>query len=200
MTFAELKLELSDRGFNYLSDTRSGVFINRAKDRLDNMYRWPYRDTVAAGAAPLTVADLGQVESVVNTSQGSYPLCEAQHTDLTNWFGDLTITGTPAYWYRTNLSATLKVAVYPVSTNNISVQYWKRTPALTGVTVPLSPDTYHTLIVDLAVQMAYRDSDNHASAEALWGEINRQILEMIEDLLPQQQFSYQTTGYGSEDS
>lgn len=199
MDFVELKQELADRGFSYLSDARLGKFINRAKDRLDGMYRWPYRDTIASGTAPLTIADLGHVETVTNTTQGSYPLQEASHIDLIGWFGDLTTTGTPCYWYRTNLAATLKIATYPVSTDTISVQYWARTPELDSTDTPLSPDTYHMLIVDLAVQLAYRDTDNHASAEALWGEINRQVIEMIEDLLPQQQFNYQRTTY-SEDS
>lgn len=201
MNFSELKTELSDRGFTYLSDTRRGQFINRACARLDNMYRWPYREASGVGIAPLTVSDLGQIEAVTNQSQSDYPLSESSYIDLTNWFGDLAITGTPSYWYRAYVAGNPTVATYPVSTSDsIGVQYWKAPPILSGTAVPLAPLRFHLLYVDMAVQLAYRDSDNHAMAESLQIEINRQTFEMIEDLLPQQGPTSQSTGWlNSED-
>jgi hypothetical protein len=36
--FSALKQELSDRGFDELSDTRLGQFINQGRAELDNLY------------------------------------------------------------------------------------------------------------------------------------------------------------------
>lgn len=199
MNFSELKTELSDRGFNYLSDTRRGQYINRAVARLDGMYRWPFREASVVGTAPLTITDLGQVEAVTNQDQSDYPLYESSYADLTNWYGDLAITGTPYYWYRAYPAGSPVVATYPVSTNNIGVQYWKITPTLTGTDTPLAPTRYHLLYVDMAVQMAYRDSDNHAAAESLVVEINRQVFEMVEEQLPQQGPNSQMLNYYAGD-
>jgi len=201
MNFSELKTELSDRGFQHLSDTRLGRYVNRAVARLDGMYRWPYREDNGIGIAPLVVPALGQVEAVTNQSQGDYPLSESSYKDLTEWYGDLTTEGPPRYWYRAYVSGDPIVATYPVSTTDIiGVQFWKITEELTGTNTPEAPDRYHMLYVDLAVQMAYRDMDAHAMAEAMRPEINQQVLEMMDDLLQQQDPTFQrTTWYSSED-
>lgn len=164
------------------------------------MYRWPYREELASGTSPLAITDLGQIETVNNTTQ-TYPLCETTRNDIYQWYGTLTLSGNPYYWYRTSEAGVPTVTTYPANSDTITVQYWQKTPELVADDdEPLSPSTYHMLIVDLAVQMAYRDSDNHASAEALWGEINRQTLEMIEDLLPQHGPMRQRLLWGSDDS
>lgn len=203
MNFDALKSELADRGFTYLNDTRRGYFINRAIARLDTMFRWPYRYSTATGTMPITITDMGQVDFVVD-STGQYPLCEASRKDIINWYGDVSLTGTPIYWYRTPSAGTESsiVNAFPVSTSDqFEVRYWIKSTDLSSPTdEPLAPDRYHLLYVDLAVQLAYRDSDNHASAESLWVEINRQIGEMIEDLLPQHDVTTQRTTWSSEDN
>lgn len=198
MNFAELKQELADRGFTMLDDTRRGVFVNRACARLDNMYRWPYREKSGTGTSPVTVTDLGQIEAVTNETE-NYVIEESSYIDLVRWFGDLSITGKPFYWYRAFVNGDPVIATYPSNTDSIGVQYWKTPPILTGTDTPLAPTRFHYLYVDLAVQMAYRDMDNHAEAEGLWAEINRQILEMIEDLLPQQGPNSQQLNYYAGD-
>jgi hypothetical protein len=49
MTFAELKTELAARGFDHLSDTRLGQYVNQARAELDGMHMWPYREDSATG-------------------------------------------------------------------------------------------------------------------------------------------------------
>lgn len=199
MNFSQLKQELADRGFTMLSDTRRGQFINRAVQRLDSMYRWPYREASGVGVAPLSISNLGQVETVTNQTQNDYPLYESSFTDLTNWYGDLSTTGTPYYWYRAYVSGNPVIATYPTNTDSIGVQFWKISPTLTGTDNPISPERYHLLYVELAVQMAYRDRDNHAAAESLQLELNRQVFEMVEELLPQQGPTSQQLFYYGED-
>lgn len=198
MNYPELKQELASRGFDYLSDTRLGQFINRACARLDNMYRWPYRETSGQGVAPVVVPDMGQIEAVTNETD-NYALCESSYIDLVNQFGDLSTDGKPYYWYRASVNGDPLVVTYPTNTDLIGVQYWRRPPTLTGTDIPLAPERFHLLYVDIAVQMAYRDNDNHAAAEALVVEVNRQIFEMIEDLLPQQGPVSQLTNWASSE-
>jgi hypothetical protein len=167
--------------------------------RIDGMYRWPYREDSGIGIAPVVIPTLGQVEAVTNQSVNDYPLEESSYKDLTEWFGDLATTGAPMYWYRAYVSGNPVIATYPVSTDTIGVQFWQIFPDLTGTDTPSMPDRYHMLIVELAVQMAYRDMDAHAMAEAMRPEINTQIFEMMEDMLPQQDPGYQRQSAYHED-
>lgn len=197
MNFTELTAELAARGNDHITLARRGQYINRAMHRIDNMYRWPYREDGGIGVAPVIVPTLGQVEAVTNQSQGDYPLEESSYKDLTEWFGDLATAGSPRYWYRAYVAGDPIIATYPVSaTDIIGVQFWKKFPDLTGVVVPDMPSEYHMLIVDLAQMMAYRDVGAHAMAEAMRPEFNTQIIEMMDDLLPQQDPSFQRQAWG----
>lgn len=180
MDFTALKQELSDRGFAHLSDTRRGTYINAARAELDRMYLWPWREASATGTAPLTISDLAAVESVINTSQSNAVLTPIDFRTLQEAFGDLSVAGTPTYYYTARPSSP-EVAVYPTSsTDVIGVQYWKVTPDLSaGSDTPASPSEAHYTIVDLAVRRAYRDSDNHTEAEAIQSEIDRAIGQLL---------------------
>lgn len=196
MNFTELTAELQARGNDHLTPARAGQYVNRAYQRINGMYRWPYREEGGIGVAPVIVPNLGQIEAVTNQSQGDYPLIESSYKDLTEWFGDLTTVGSPRYWYRAYVNDDPIVATYPVNGDTIGVQYWKVLPDLTGVVSPELPSRYHMLIVDMAQQMAYRDMSAHAMAEAMRPEIAQQVLEMMEDMLPQQDPLYQRQSWG----
>ena len=174
MTYADLKTELSDRGFSYLSDARLGRYVNAARGELDRLALWPWREKSVTGVAPFTVADLGPVEAVMNTSNNT-KLAKVDYQTLLEHYGDLDTTGSPSCWYSAWPAGSPVVATYPTSGDTIGVQYWRVCPDLTGVESPLSPADAHYLIVDLAVRRAYRDSDNHEAAEAIQSEIDRQV-------------------------
>lgn len=174
-----MKTELSDRGFDLLSDTRLGQFVNQARNELDNLYLWPYRLTSASGTSPLTITDLGTIEEVALTSTtGSPALAFADRRSLKDAYGDLTTTGTPQWFYIDNGV----VRTYPVG-GTLAVRYYKRTPVLTGTDTPLAPADYHMLIVDMAVRWAQKDGDTPSSLD---GDILRQLSIMVGDLLDQQ--------------
>lgn len=179
MTFAELKAELLARGFSDLTDARAGVYINAARAELDRMFLWPWREKSVTGVAPVTVTDLGTIEAVINTSQNDCPLRKVDYQTLLDGYGDLSTTGMPwAYYVGWPLGAPA-VATFPTSGDTIGVQYWKVTADLTGSQTPASPSDAHYLIVDLAVRRAYRDTDNHAAAESVQLEIDRQIDSLL---------------------
>lgn len=183
MDFAELKTELAARGFDYLSDTRLGQYINWARAELDETDLWPYREESATGVAPLAIADLGTIEAVLDAHD--QPLNPTDYRDIVATYGDISITGNPAHYYVANPSGTLQVATFPVSTDNIQVQYWQVTPDLTGTEEPVSPARFHKIIVDMATREAYRDADSHQAAESLQVQIDRDIWRMREALLVQ---------------
>jgi hypothetical protein len=178
MTFAELKTELSDRGFSDLSDARLGRYINYARAELDRMYLWPWREKSGTGTAPITISDLGVIEAVTNESQ-DYRLPQRQYRDLLDQHGDLSTSGTPECYYVGWPSGVPVVGTYPTNTDTIGVQYWKVTADLTGSQEPDSPDEAHYLIVDLAVRRASRDVGDHEGAEAIQSEIDRQINDLL---------------------
>lgn len=180
MDFADLKTELSDRGFSYLDATRLGRYVNNARAELDRMYLWPWREAFVTGLAPLTVSDLGTVEAVMNTSQSSVPLDKRDYRHLLELYGDLSTAGSPSYYYLARPTSA-EVATYPISaTDLIGVQYWKVTTDLVDATdTPASPTEAHYTIVDIAVRRAYRDSENHTEAEAIQSEIDRAISSLV---------------------
>lgn len=179
MNFATLKTELSDRGFTALGDTRLGQYINAGYHEFNEEHLWPWRIDTETGAAPLTVTDLGTIEEVVNTANGSTPLCGEDRRTLRDAYGDLTRTGTPEYFYRDDQTT---IRTYPVG-GTLSVRHYKVAADLTGADTPIIPSRYHLLIVDYAVRQAYRVMDNHSAAEHLDVEIQRRLAKVVEAVL-----------------
>lgn len=182
MNFTALKQELSDRGYDPLSDARLGNFINQGRAELDNMYLWPYRLTSASGASPLTITDLGVIEEVANSAiTGSPTLQYVDRRSLRDNYGDISITGSPSFFFIDNGV----VRTYPTG-GTLTVRYYKRTPLLVaGSDTPLAPVDYHMLYVDFAVRWAEKDADEPASTDA---DIQRQLQIMADDLLVQQTY------------
>jgi hypothetical protein len=191
VTFAELKAELAARGFDYLDDDRQGLMVNRSRADLDDMYRWPYREAAVTGTVPMIISDLGDVQAVIDlTTMES--LQHADYATLLNWYGDLSITGCPAYWYRGTPGGIPEVSTVPVAMGSVGVQYWRVTPDLVDPEdTPEAPSRFHGLIVDIAVRRAYQDSDNHAAAAALATSISLDLNVMVASLLTQDQVTHQ---------
>jgi hypothetical protein len=188
MTFTELKAELEARGFDHLSDTRLGQYVNQARAELDGMHMWPYREASVTGAAPLAVTDCVRVEQVVDADTDRV-LQPSDYSTLLEAFQDnLTTAGSPLYFYVGTPSGVPTIGTYPVGTGNIEVQYYARTTDLSaGSDEPACPDEYHLLICDLAQVRALRDSDEFGSAESLRSSVERDLERMRFDLLLQHQ-------------
>lgn len=200
MDFSALKDEFAARGVDYLSDLRRGQYVNWARAQLDAAQLWPYRKTSATGTASagtVTATDLGTVYVVQNISTTPFtPLEQIGDVELLESVGDLTLTGVPCTWYSPTPGT---VSAYPVG-GTLRVYYYAITPDLSGPTdTPEAPSQYHGLIVDMAIQMAYRDSDDHPQAEQLQVWIDRQMGRMVEDLFADQPSQPMRLTYASED-
>jgi hypothetical protein len=186
MTFAEMVAEVAARGFDDMNDgTRLQRYVNDAFHELEEEEFWRTRENSANGVAPLGISDLGTIEMVVNSTGD--PLMPFEWSELVEMFGDLSTTGTAFAYYTGTPSGTTEVATYPVDTTTITVQYWRVSSDLTGTNTPTTiPARFHKVIVNIAVREAYRDSDNHAAAESLQAQIDRDLAKMRKALLTDQ--------------
>jgi hypothetical protein len=172
MDFSDLKTELADRGFSDLSDTRRGVYVNAARNELDRMHLWAWREASVTGTAPLSIPTLGEIEAVTNETL-DYRLQAVQFSDLLDWYGDLSTSGSPACYYRASPSGTPAIATYPTNSDTIGVQFWSVEADLSAAgDEPRCPDEMHLLIVELAIRKVAKDPERKAMAQE---EIDRQV-------------------------
>lgn len=167
-TLSTLQTEFQARGFSDMTVaadlTRITRWLNDAMHAIDELYDWPYLQTTASGAAPLTVADLRKVERVIDTTNDQ-TLVQVARGEAADWDGDLTTTGTwPQAFYVTGGTS---VAVYPTAVVQLSVLYWKFGPDLaSGADAPLMPDRFRYAIVDYAVAYGCMDRGDAVGAQA----------------------------------
>lgn len=164
VTFTQLQTEFFARGFEYLNDAGAG--LTRAKNWINQSYLglctradFPFLFADATGTAPLTITDVRVVLSVYDATQKN-PLVAIDRATLISTYKDLTLTGTPLYWYRNSQT---QVSVYPANTGStLNVRYVKR-PALlsAGSDAVIVPDEWADLIVDGAVLKGKKDDDDY---------------------------------------
>lgn len=179
-TLSTLLTEFYARGFSYLNDggtgaTRATRWINDAMHSIDGEERWDYRRASTSGTPPLTISDLGELDSVVDTTNQN-ALAPSSAGDLVGLANNvLTGTGNPNYFY---LNAGV-VTVYPVATGSITVSYFKvRADLSSGADAPLMPDRFRPAIVERALEFAYRDQDNPEMARECAAAADRMIDRM----------------------
>lgn len=196
-SFADMQIEVLERLGR--EDDRTAVrvrrWLNDAMHEVDQEARWEYLFASSTGAAPLTIADLDTVESVVDVGNLN-PLVEMDRDALADGFADLTTTGTASYWYRT---APTVIAVYPVSTVTLTVRYFKFGPDMSaGTDVPLIPDRFRQIVVERACAMGLRAIGDGNGAGLCMQEYDRLLAQMLVSLgaLP----AYQLRTASSEDN
>ena len=192
--------ELKARGADYLTDARALIMLNNAKNALEDEMAWPWLEATATGPAPLTISDLKDVLSVVDTTN-QRQLTGLDARDITDRDAIVTTSGTPDSWW---LDGTTTLKVYPTSTSaQLSVRYVKFSPELSvGSDTPLIPVRYHALWVDYAMVEAYLDSDNFDAAAGLLNFVRQQRLPAMVELYAvrnRQNPSYVPVTWASDD-
>ena len=173
---ASLRTELAARGFDYLSDTRKGNFLNDGYHEVCEYMPWPFLRTTLTGTAPLAIADIEHVLSVYDTTN-LYMLQSADNRDL-----ETSVAGTPTYYYLDG--DTLKVE--PTNTAaSLRVVYIKVPADLAATTdTPLVPSRFRSLIVDIAqIKALAEDSDNAELAAALQPRLDAKLVRMRDGLM-----------------
>lgn len=168
-TFTTLCTELQNRGYDYLSSTRQGLFINRAYAMLCDQYPWPFLEKeLTAQTAPVTISDLDQILYVSDATNNVAIYGDDQRTVATA-NPDRSATGNPITWYITGGTV---LNLFPANTSaSLTIRYIKVPAELSGTDEPVVPQRYRYLIVDAAVYMALKDNDEFEaaiSAKTLW--------------------------------
>jgi hypothetical protein len=178
-TLAELRTDLQDRGFNYLSQTRQDRMLNIGQKALCLEDEWPFLQVTMTGVAPLTISDAREIHSVASATN---ELVERDFDEINNGDPLLTQTGTAQYFWRDG-SSTLRV--YPNDTSTTWTVRYLKTPATmtTAADVPAVPDDWRFLIVDYAVMAALRDRSNFQEADALFQAVQPDLNRMREALV-----------------
>lgn len=181
-TFATLLDEFYARGFTYLDDggdgeARAKRWINQAIAELSQLADWPFLEETGTGPAPLTISNLGRILSVVDSTSG-LELYGREREGLIDYATDLTLAGSPSYWYLEG-NSTLKV--YPTSTTDqLSVRYITVPTDLSAdADVSVVPKRYSNIVVDLAVCRGYKNKDAFEACAALRADVDRQVQEMM---------------------
>lgn len=196
-TLADLQAELYARGYDHLAQDAAGVarglrWINQAAAELTLEELWPFRLNTATGAAPLSIADLDRVLSVVDTGNSNRELVEMTERELTTW--DLSYAGTALYFYRDSL----QVKTYPVG-GTLSVRYYSLpTDLVSPADTTLVPARYMDVIVDGAVRRAAKDRDN-PDAVALAEQERQRGLELMRRQLLVAPTHQQRVGWSEDD-
>jgi len=180
MNLAELRQEVSDRGFDYLPAARINRFLNKRYRRVCNLEAWPFLEASTTLTAPASIPDLRAILHVTDTS-GNRPLGYEDYRTILDRDPNLRANGNPTSWYLFDG----QLHVYPLSGNTLSVRYLRRAaPLTTDGDEPLIPEEYqYEILVEGACADAYRDSDNAEMAALCEAEYASAIDDMRNDLL-----------------
>jgi hypothetical protein len=161
LALSDLQTLLLARGFDFMSSgaglTRATTFLNTAMHIVDDAESWQYLQASTTGTAPVTVSDLGRIETVTDVTNLN-PLEFVSRRDVTNRYADLSLTGSvPAFYF---VTAGNTVNAFPVSGVTLTVRYTRVSPDMVASTdVPLMPDRFRMAIVDYAAMLAFRESN-----------------------------------------
>jgi hypothetical protein len=194
VNFTALMQAVADSGFDDLSTGTTGQLAQLVNDALvwvDELLPWPYREQTQTGTVPMAIADLGEVDTVVDATT-NLPLDPISRGELIGWGADLTLPGAPTYWYRDTLTGTLKVSTYPLAPGNITVRHYRQAATLTnGADIPGAgglcgaPARWHSVYVAVARREAYRRyRGDMASANGEQAMILGDLQRMIDSLCP----------------
>lgn len=184
MNLGELRTELSDRGFTYLSDARLNRYVNLGYTEVAEQATYPFALAEITGTSPVTVSDLRIVESVEDTTNGR-KLVPIDRRSLTDQYNNLASTGAATYWYFTGQDT---IATYPTDSNaTLTVRYWKAPAELSfDSDEPIIPERYQYAIVDYAAARAYADNGEADRGFAARLEGDRLVQFMIQSLIDAQ--------------
>lgn len=177
-------MQLYKTGFDDLGADRLKRWLNEAYHEVNEAEDWPYLETIASGASPVTTTDLRKLLSVTDTTNASILPVVARRW-LMRVFASITTVATPAeYAWYDNTTTQIKTYPVPAAPPTVSVQYVKIPVDLAATTdTPVLPTRYHDLIVSGAIRRAYEARGDYQSAQAIDTEVQKGIAQMRTALL-----------------
>ena len=183
MTRAELITEFKRRGYDHIEDARCLLWVEQAYQEVCEERNWPFLEDTDTGTMPMTISDLRQILSVVDTTN-DYVLSWEDRANVLRRDPDLNDTGSGyVYWLDNNV-----VTVHPGdTTSTYSVRFLKVPAALSSdSSEPLIPTRFQDLIIDGAVYRALKDNDEYDNAASLRQIWEAGVQKMADSLLVRQ--------------
>lgn len=185
MTRKEIREEVVALGAENIAkdvggEDRLNRWIQQAIREICDFKPWPFLFDQAEGAAPLTIADLGHVQAVVDVVGRN----ELEPITLNQLLlGDPTQTGVgqPEYWY-TEDGKTIKITPLRAGLE-IRVLYRKVPLELGDEDEPIFDADYHGLIVTRVRVPAYKATDNFDAAAEMLTDYERDRGAMVHALM-----------------
>jgi len=174
VNLSEARAELSARGFDYLPVPRQTLMLNDALQEIEDFHEWPWLTKTVTGATPLQISDLKAVLKVYDSNNN-----ELTGLDDADPFSPAD-TGTPTNWWIDDTSGTPTIVAYPVGSATITVRYERDSSDLTSDgSSPDIPSQYNRIWLDLAVALAYEDSDNFAAAAQIRNRAQLRLTQLV---------------------
>lgn len=185
MDLATMRSEVQARGFSHVTTSLVDRWINLTYQDVNNRFPWPYLEASTSGTAPITIADLGRVLYVADTTD-KIPLIHKDIRDIVQDDPGLALTGNPRFWYWDG-TTTNKIQAYPTGVaNTITVRYTKVASDLgSDGSVPLLPTAFHYILVEGACARCYRRANEQAAAADAMQEVESGIAKMHNLLIQQ---------------
>jgi len=178
-----LRTEFWARGYDYLSQDAAGIartdrWLNQSHASIVLKELWPFRLTTTSGAAPLSIANVGKVLSVIDSDNNDWDLTEMTEREMTPY--RLTSLGIPYFYYRDGLTLRL----WPSSTHTISVRFYARPAKLVNdADTTMIPERFMDVLIDDAVIRGGKDADNAQVVALARQERDQGLADMREDLM-----------------
>lgn len=200
--FSTVLDEFYDSGFDYIQDegkeARAKRWVNQSYQELCGLEDWPFLRATVSGSAPLALTSLGDISTVVDTVTNN-PLVEADEKLLTQIDAELTEPADATYYYLSFASEAPELHVWPVSTNSLTVVYYKTPTELSADADELIvPNAFIDVVVLGAVARGLLDgTDTAAQYQFITQALSSRIDSMRKQLLPNK--TYQDIQFYSED-
>lgn len=185
MTFKEIYEEVVAHGWDNIAGEEGGEarikrWINQAYREIIDFRAWGFLEATKEGKAPLTIADLGHVLSVVNLTNENR-LDFTTRAGLAHWDPAVSASGVGTQWF---LEGETELHVYPADTDSTYRVVYLKNPAELAADgdKPALPEPYHGLIVDGAVVRAYKTTDNFEAGGFVRQEFDRGLRNMVKTL------------------
>ena len=175
------RTRLRDFGFDFLEDAHANQLLDWACQEANREELWPWRLTVVAGASPLTVPDLGPIDTVASVS--GTVLAPRRASEIIDLDPTLALSGQASRYYVERSigaanAATRIVRAWPVDGQLITVRHhtqacWvanasaARTSAAGADTDHIAGEPgYEELVITLARRRAHADNGDYEQAAA----------------------------------
>lgn len=199
---SQLQQELRDPNDKIWNSTSKNRFINRAylQVQKDNNFEWRENKESTTLSSPYTIpSDFVIMETVFD---GTNELDVADKIRLKKQNKDLTTTGEPRWYYYEGTT----LALYPVSTTDIDIDYKKQLAALSGDSDTIDfPDAFAEAIVAYARYLAWSSPrGNRQEAEGALQDYGNELAMLMGSFGLQdegyQYFGIQRTSYIPRDN